>query len=69
MDVSAVLRENQETQKANRILQKQLERSEANRVRLETDNEKKEFLLRKVIDELKVVSYKIRSSTCNRCNG
>jgi signal transduction histidine kinase/DNA-binding response OmpR family regulator len=52
MDVSAVLRENQETQKANRILQKQLERSEANRVRLETDNEKKEFLLRKVIDEL-----------------
>lgn len=52
MDVSAVMRENQETQKANRILQKQLERSEANRVRLETDNEKKEFLLRKVIDEL-----------------
>jgi signal transduction histidine kinase/DNA-binding NarL/FixJ family response regulator len=52
MDMSAVMRENQETQKANRILQKQLERSEANRVRLETDNEKKEFLLRKVIDEL-----------------
>jgi signal transduction histidine kinase/FixJ family two-component response regulator len=52
MDVSAVMRENQETQKANRILQRQVERSEANRVRLETDNEKKEFLLRKVIDEL-----------------
>ncbi len=52
MDVLAVMRENQETQKANRILQKQIERSEANRVRLETDNEKKEFLLRKVIDEL-----------------
>ncbi len=52
MDVLAVIRENQQTQKINRILQKQLERSEANRVRLETDNEKKEFLLRKVIDEL-----------------
>jgi signal transduction histidine kinase/DNA-binding NarL/FixJ family response regulator len=52
MDVLAVLRQNQETQKINRIIQKQLERSEANRVRLETDNEKKEFLLRKVIDEL-----------------
>ncbi len=52
MDVLDVMPENQETQKANRILQKKLERSEANRVRLETDNEKKEFLLRKVIHEL-----------------
>jgi signal transduction histidine kinase/CheY-like chemotaxis protein len=52
MDILAVMRENQQMQKANRILQKQLERSEANRVRLETDNEKKEFLLRKVINEL-----------------
>lgn len=47
-----MMRENQATQKANRILQKQLERSEANRAALETDNEKKECLLRKVIDEL-----------------
>jgi signal transduction histidine kinase/CheY-like chemotaxis protein len=49
MDVLAEIREHQ---KANRILQKQLERSEANRARLETDNDKKEFLLRKVIHEL-----------------
>ncbi len=44
--------DHREIQKANRILQKQLERSEVNRLRLETDNEKKEFLLRKVIHEL-----------------
>jgi signal transduction histidine kinase len=52
MDVLDLLQEHREIQKANRILHKQLERSEANRARLETDNEKKEFLLRKVIDEL-----------------
>lgn len=43
---------NQELQKANRILQKKLERSEANRIQLEADNEGKEFLLKKVIREL-----------------
>lgn len=41
MDESDLRQEHRETQKANRILQKQLERSEANRARLETDNEKK----------------------------
>jgi signal transduction histidine kinase/DNA-binding response OmpR family regulator len=68
MDVSAVLRENQETQKANRILQKQLERSEANRVRLETDNEKKEFLLRKVIDELEESKQALQRKSCELQN-
>ncbi len=47
-----VVQEHHKLQKENRILQKQLERSENNRVRLEVDNEKKEFLLRKVIREL-----------------
>ncbi|MBN3908638.1 MAG: HAMP domain-containing histidine kinase [Nostoc sp. NMS1] len=42
-----------ELKKANRILQKQLERSEVDRVKLEETNEKKEYLLRKVIGELK----------------
>ncbi|MEH1865683.1 MAG: ATP-binding protein [Nostoc sp.] len=45
--------ENKELKKANRILQKQLERSEIDRVKLEETNEKKEYLLRKVITELK----------------
>jgi hypothetical protein len=45
--------ENKELKKANRILQKQLERSEVDRVKLEETNEKKEYLLRKVIAELK----------------
>ncbi|BAT52881.1 two-component sensor histidine kinase [Nostoc sp. NIES-3756] len=39
-------------EKANRILQKKLERSEADRVKLEETNSKKEALLKKVIDEL-----------------
>lgn len=43
----------QELEKANRILQKKLERSEANRIALEETNEKKEFLFLKVIDELR----------------
>jgi signal transduction histidine kinase len=41
-----------ELEKANRILQKKLERSEANRVLLEESNDKKEFLLKKIITEL-----------------
>lgn len=41
-----------ELEKANRILQKKLERSEANRIALEESNDKKEFLLKKVITEL-----------------
>ncbi|MFN6461233.1 MAG: sensor histidine kinase [Nostoc sp. DedVER02] len=46
-------KEIKELKKANRILQKQLDRSEADRVKLEETNEKKEYLLRKVIAELK----------------
>ncbi len=39
-------------EKANRLLQKQLERSEAERAQLEIDNEKKAFLLKQVIGDL-----------------
>ncbi|BCL36212.1 sensor histidine kinase [Nostoc sp. MS1] len=39
-------------EKANRILQKKLERSEVDRVKLEATNSKKEALLKTVIDEL-----------------
>ncbi|QKQ76850.1 sensor histidine kinase [Nostoc sp. TCL240-02] len=53
MEIVDCQKEIKELKKANRILQKQLERSEADRVKLEETNEKKEYLLRKVIDELK----------------
>jgi two-component system, NtrC family, sensor kinase len=53
MELVDYQKEIKELKKANRILQKQLERSEADRVKLEETNEKKEYLLRKVIDELK----------------
>ncbi|TAG89666.1 MAG: GHKL domain-containing protein [Oscillatoriales cyanobacterium] len=39
-------------EKANRILQKKLERSETERVQLEIDNEKKTLLLKQVISDL-----------------
>lgn len=42
----------QELEKANRILQKKLERSEADRVDLEKTNDKKQALLKSVIREL-----------------
>ena len=41
-----------ELEKANRILQKKLERSQANRISLEQSNDKNESLLKKVIFEL-----------------
>ncbi|MEH2191627.1 MAG: ATP-binding protein [Nostoc sp.] len=53
METEDYQKEIKELKKANRIIQKQLERSEADRVKLEETNEKKEYLLRKVIAELK----------------
>ncbi|MGJ5627722.1 sensor histidine kinase [Nostoc sp. CALU 1950] len=49
----------QELKKANRIIQKKLERSESDRIKLEDINTKKESLLRKVIDELKEYQNKL----------
>lgn len=43
----------QELEKANRVLQKKLDRIETEQRRLEATNQKKEFLLRKVIQEAK----------------
>ncbi|MDZ8188733.1 MAG: ATP-binding protein [Nostoc sp. ChiSLP02] len=56
-------KEIQELKKANRILQKQLERSEADRVKLEEINQKKESLLKRVIDELKEYQNQLEERT------
>ena len=38
--------------KANRVLQRKLERTQTEQLKLEETNEKKEFLLRKIIQDL-----------------
>ncbi|MBW4426596.1 MAG: HAMP domain-containing histidine kinase [Nostoc desertorum CM1-VF14] len=53
MEIVDYQQEIKELKKANRIFQKQLERSELDRRKLEDINNKKECLLRVVIDELK----------------
>jgi hypothetical protein len=53
MEIVDYQQEIKELKKANRIFQKQLERSELDRRKLEDINNKKECLLRAVIDELK----------------
>ncbi|NJN10201.1 MAG: GHKL domain-containing protein [Richelia sp. RM2_1_2] len=52
MEIQEYEQKIKELEKFNRILQKKLERSEANRIALEESNDKKEFLLKKVIAEL-----------------
>ncbi|MBD2559179.1 MULTISPECIES: sensor histidine kinase [Nostoc] len=59
MEMGDYQQEIKELKKANRILQKQLERSESDRIKLEDVNNKKECLLRKVIDELKEYQNKL----------
>jgi signal transduction histidine kinase len=51
METIDLTKENQEIKKANRILQKKLERSESNRIRIEGENEKRSFFLRKIIED------------------
>lgn len=51
-DVEGYQQRIKELEKANRILEKKLERSQANRVALEESNDKNESLLKKVIFEL-----------------
>ncbi|QFS45504.1 ATP-binding protein [Nostoc sphaeroides] len=53
MEIGDYQREIKELKKAKRIIQKQLERSESDRIKLEDINKKKESLLRTVIEELK----------------
>ncbi|MEH2280709.1 MAG: ATP-binding protein [Nostoc sp.] len=59
MEIVDYQQEIKELKKANRIIQKQLERSESDRIKLEETNKKKEYLLRKVIDELKEYQNKL----------
>ncbi|MEA5625454.1 sensor histidine kinase [Nostoc sp. UHCC 0251] len=53
MEIVDYQQEIKKLKKENRIIQKQLERSESDRIKLEDINKKKECLLRTVIDELK----------------
>ncbi|MEH1942647.1 MAG: ATP-binding protein [Nostoc sp.] len=52
MEIVDYQKEIKELKKANRIIQKKLERSELDRIKLEEINQKKECLFRNVIDEL-----------------
>ncbi|HIK05006.1 MAG TPA: GHKL domain-containing protein [Trichormus sp. M33_DOE_039] len=53
----------QKLQKENRILQKKLERSEIDRIKLEETNRKKESLLKKVIDEVQASQNQLEQRT------
>lgn len=53
----------QRLQKANRTLQKKLERSECDRTQLEDSNRKKESLLKRVIDELQESQNQLQQRT------
>ncbi|MEH1768768.1 sensor histidine kinase [Nostoc sp.] len=59
MEILDYQQEIRELKKANRIIQKKLERSESDRIKLEDTNKKKEFLLKKVIDELNEYQCKL----------
>ncbi|MEH2049104.1 sensor histidine kinase [Nostoc sp.] len=59
MEILDYQQEIRELKKANRIIQKKLDRSESDRIKLEDTNKKKEFLLKKVIDELNEYQYKL----------
>ncbi|BDI16540.1 hypothetical protein ANSO36C_23420 [Nostoc cf. commune SO-36] len=59
MEILNYQQEIKELKKTNRIIQKKLERSESDRIKLEETNQKKECLLRRVIDELKEYQNKL----------
>ncbi|WP_375472098.1 sensor histidine kinase [uncultured Nostoc sp.] len=59
MEILDYQQEIKKLKKANRILQKKLDRSESDRIKLEETNQKKECLLRRVIDELKEYQNKL----------
>jgi signal transduction histidine kinase len=56
-------RENAELKKANRILQKKLERTESNRIRIECDDERKSFFLRKIIQDFEESQQIVQSKS------
>ncbi|WP_330911074.1 hypothetical protein [Nostoc sp. UHCC 0870] len=53
----------QKLEKANRILQKKLERAAIDRIQLEETNKKKESLLKKVINELQESQTQLKQRT------
>ncbi len=59
-DVQEYQQRIKELEKANRILEKKLERSQANRIALEESNDKNESLLKKVIVELEAIKKNFR---------
>jgi signal transduction histidine kinase len=63
METIDLVQENQEIKKANRILQKKLERSESNRVRIEVENEKRSFFLRKIIEDFEESQQALQRKT------
>jgi signal transduction histidine kinase len=63
METVDLVKENQDLQKVNRILQKKLERSESNRVKIEIENEKKSFFLRKIIEDLEESQQAVQRKT------
>ncbi|MEH2242071.1 sensor histidine kinase [Nostoc sp.] len=63
MEIEDYEQEIKELKKANRIIQKQLARSESDRIKLEETNQKKECLLRRVIDELKEYQNKLEEKS------
>jgi signal transduction histidine kinase len=63
METIDLTKENQEIKKANRILQKKLERSESNRVRIEGENEKRSFFLRKIIEDFEESQQALQRKT------
>jgi signal transduction histidine kinase len=63
METIDLIGENQEIKKNNRILQKKLERSESNRIRIEGDNERKSFFLMKIIQDLKESQQAVQCKT------
>ena len=65
MEIETVdlVQENQAIKKANRILQKKLERSEFNRVSIEAENEKRSSFLRKIIEDLEESQQVVQCKT------
>jgi two-component system, NtrC family, sensor kinase len=59
MDIEDYKKEIERLKKANRIIQKQLERSESDRTKLEVINKKKELLLKNIIDDLQESQHKL----------
>ncbi len=63
METTDLIKENQEIKKANRTLQKKLDRSESNRITIEVENEKRSFFLRKIIEDFEESQQALQHKT------